>query len=96
MNYKSCKTVSFVLAIFLIAIEAKGKKLSTSKLVCYYGNGEDAMSGKCTHVVLPQEADLDAAREKLDGVKILLSLDRINEVSVVKNSVRFKAGWILL
>lgn len=83
---KTLRTALCVLvAMVVVAGEAKenNKRLATTKLVCYYGNGEDAaVSWKCTHVVLPQEADVEAAREKLSGVKILLSVDRINEVRI--------------
>lgn len=92
MSYQILQIAFFVLAVILISAgEAKEKRLTSSKLICYYGNGEDAVSWKCSHVVLQQEADLEAIREKLNGVKILLSVDRINEVrgDVIKIKISY-------
>lgn len=86
----------FVVLLVGLADGAKEKRLTNSKLVCYYGKAEDAVSWKCSHVVLPQDSDIEAAREKLNGVKILLTVDRINEVIFlsVKVSVFFIRGQL--
>lgn len=56
---------------------------SNSKLVCYYSDAKDANSCKCSHVILPQVTDakdVERVREKLNGVKILITVNNFNEV----------------
>lgn len=70
-----------------LAVAAAAKdcnvKRSGSKLVCYYGDARDAASCKCTHVVLPQKTEASVVAnvaKKLEGVKILLTVNEFNEV----------------
>lgn len=58
-------------------------KKTSSKLICYYSKLSNIDSCKCTHVVLPADADvksIDTIRERLKGVKILISVNEFNQV----------------
>lgn len=70
------------LVVFAAAKDCNVKR-SNSKLVCYYGDAKDAASCKCTHVVLPQSTEASVVEDvakKLEGVKILLTVNQFNEV----------------
>nr|XP_015838222.1 PREDICTED: uncharacterized protein LOC103314049 isoform X2 [Tribolium castaneum] len=89
--------MNFSSAIFLILVAVCGAtadcpaKKTQSKLICYYSKLTQADSCKCSHVILPADADvkaIDRLREHAKGVKILITVNEFNQglVNLLKSS----------
>ncbi|XP_044253485.1 uncharacterized protein LOC123004333 isoform X2 [Tribolium madens] len=89
--------MNFLSAIFFIFVAVSGAtgecptKKTQSKLICYYSKLTQADSCKCSHVILPADADIksiDRFREHAKGVKILITVNEFNQglVNILKSS----------
>lgn len=81
------KSVFVAFAFFLFAGIAVAKQCPTnksnSKLICYYSEVTDVDFCLCSHVILPANSDaktIDTIREKFQGLRVLLTVNEINEV----------------
>ncbi|XP_050297749.1 uncharacterized protein LOC126737088 [Anthonomus grandis grandis] len=60
----------------------QSKRLSTSKLVCYYSSLEEVDGCYCSHVILPANSDvkgIEKVKEKAKGVKIYVTVNEFNQ-----------------
>lgn len=76
-------SVIFLCVLALTYAKDCPSKRINSKLICYYSKLSDIDSCYCTHVILPANTDFNAIqglRQKLSGVKILLTVNEFNQV----------------
>ncbi|KAH1016806.1 hypothetical protein HUJ04_007975 [Dendroctonus ponderosae] len=86
------KTINYSLPVLVVLASLCGfsvvdsqkdcglKRLSTSKLVCYYGTLEDANGCFCTHVILPANSDVKRIETlKTKGVKVFIRVSDFHQ-----------------